>query len=235
MADTPFGLGRRYAPDPRDELFPMRALLAPTPLPPTPVFWLPRGGPLNQGQHGTCVGFGEKLWLLAPPVRDARTAKPSALDIYRGACLNDEWPDNDSGNLDMGTSVRGALKWLQSQGRIGAYHWSTSAADVDAYLATSGCVVIGTSWTDAMFDVDASGFLHFTGKVVGGHCVCLIGRDPQKGAVMGQCAWGIAFGIKDPKTGRGTSRFWLSGEDLQKMLDQQGEAAAAAEVRVKAA
>lgn len=222
------GLGRRAALDLRDARFPLRALLAPA-VPRRPRrLWPLFHAPLDQGRTGTCVGHGWEHWMMAAPtVKKDPLLPPNAYDLYRGACTLDEWADNDDGDLNWGSSVRGGAKWLQAEGRISAYHWAANADEVADYVAAaagaSGPVVIGVNWYSGMFEPDAGGVVRISGGIAGGHCVCVLGWDEPRGRFSLINSWGAGWGRK--------GRFYLDGETLERLLREDGEAAAATEVR----
>jgi hypothetical protein len=209
------GLGRLHAPDPRDEGFPLRRIMPPG-MPPMRKVW--RGGPvLNQGQTPECVAYAWKQWLDSAPHMDKTGAPPSADDLYAAAQKVDEW----AGTPHEGTSVRAGAKVLQADVRIASYHWSTSAQDAADYILTTSPVVFGTDWHDSMFTPESSGFLRVKGPVVGGHAYLGLGYDVARGAFRCINSWGTGWGQR--------GRFWISGEDMQKLLDADGEACAALE------
>src|SRR5580765_2027274 len=245
MADpNRVGLGRRFVEDDRDAEYPMRLLMAGPPVKrKARKIWTLKHL-LHQGREGTCVGHGAEAWMLSAPImKKDPTTPPTAVDIYLGACLLDEFPQNDQGDLTFGTTVRAAFKWLQDRGNLtGSYNHATDVNTVADFLAgmdargtyVGGPVVIGVNWYDSMFDVNAEGFVDVpVGAMVrGGHCVCLIGWDQARGAALGQNSWGTEFGFPDPKTGIKTGRFWMAGETLDRLLHEEGEAIAASERRI---
>jgi hypothetical protein len=96
-------------------------------------------------------------------------------------------------------------------------------------------IVQGTWWTDAMWDTDPKGFLHFEGDLVGGHCfatygynldypyrVSGIGSDSyaiRHGVTANVQSWGLPWG----KDGRGT--FLLNFDDQEALIETDGEIA----------
>lgn len=234
-----YGLGRLVAPDARDANFRMRAVLDPLReqffprgLPPGTRHYRP-GVVLNQGKTGTCVGHGWRGWLDGAPLMTK--AGPDAFDLYRAFVRVDEFPDNDreavsTDDLDLqyGTSVRAGAKVLQSAGQISEYRWAEGADDVRAWhLSGLGTVVLGIAWTDAMFRPDRNGFVHYAGRVEGGHCIKTTGwsdaRGPR-GAVRIQNSWGSAWGQG--------GRAWIAFDDLDRLIRDDGEACAAIEQRL---
>jgi hypothetical protein len=213
------GLFRLPAPDPRDGGFPLRALIPS--VTPVRVSRMYSGGPiLDQGDTSECVAFAWKQWLDSAPIKDLQAQPPDPLAIYSSAQALDEW----AGAPHDGTSVRAGAKVIQNLHRLGSYRWSTSADDVRLYLLTTGTVVFGTSWYSGMWETSPGGFLKVSGSVVGGHAFLCVGYSQLRGAFRFCNSWGRAWGDH--------GRFWLSGEDVQRLLDEQGEACAGVEVRV---
>lgn len=217
MTEQDFGLGRWFSPDERDEQHLMRAALPAEVELPTSKYWYP-GVPrtLDQGSTPQCVGYSAKRFLLASPL-PTRTG-PSATDIYNGAQRNDEWAGE---NYD-GSSVRGGFKFLQQLGHIGEYGWAWSAEVALQWNLLYGTVILGTNWYRQMFYPDDSGFVHIGGPIAGGHAYALIGADRVRGVFRILNSWGSDWGQN--------GRAWIAGEDVQRLIDEDGECCTALEV-----
>lgn len=230
-------LGRRPAADSRD--YHMRSALGVGPAAPAamPVRRSWRTGPiLNQGlvecplqntthpyckEHGFCVGAGTKQFLMSEPLRTM--TGPQLLDIYHTAQLLDEWPGEDY----SGTSVRAGMKTLQKLGHIVSYAAPQTPAELEQWLSTRGCAVIGIDWTEEMFTPDAKGFITPGSTVIGGHCLCvsMIDRSGSQPIYGGPNSWGRGWGLQ--------GRWRMTAASLYKLLFQQGgECFMAEEVRV---
>lgn len=137
---------------------------------------------LNQGQEGACVGNGWTAELQARPNVvggdlgriGAIEAQQFATNVYRQAQSLDDWP----GESYEGTSVLAGAKVVKQMGYIDEYRWAFSIDDVIDALITTGPVVIGIPWYDSMYETRPSGLVDVGGRIVGGHCLCLIGYDP---------------------------------------------------------
>lgn len=209
-----YGLGRLHAPDERDQRFllPARRLEAKQI---TRRMWT-AGGVLDQGSTPQCVGYSSYGFLTASPIRNRPPFNPETL--YREAQDNDEWPGNDYD----GSSVRGAMKALQKRGLVSNYNWAPGCEAVIDHILAVGPVVMGTDWHDDMFTPDKKGFIHLGGQVAGGHAYLLIGADRDKKAVRILNSWGRGWSDN--------GRAWLSFDDLDKLIQANGEGAVATEV-----
>ena len=212
-----YGLGRIPSADARDARFSLRALLDVTP-PALPRSKQWRTGPiLDQLQTPMCVGFSTRQWLTSAPVPER--GGPTAQQVYAGAQLNDEWPGEDYG----GTSGRGAMKYLQTLGYVGEYHWAANADEAATYVLTQGGVLIGIDWYQGMFTPDIHGVIHPTGAVVGGHELFVSGYNRTRGLFRLTNSWGAGWGQR--------GRCWLAGQDLQQLLDDGGDCVAPVQTR----
>jgi hypothetical protein len=229
------GFGRITEEDARDCEHLMQMVLAAEPEPPLSVAELIsyRTGPiLDQGETGTCVGHGWRALLSGAPIQTSRGPKP--FDIYDSAIKIDQWPDNDTDTArKMGTSVRAAAKVLQEWGFLERYVWAFSAEDaLNWMLAGKGGVVIGINWYDGMMRPGDDGFIHPTGRMLGGHCVYVYGANRKLGFVTIQNSWGTDWGgwkgaVGNKKTSLGKAK--ISVEDFDRLIKNGGEACTAAE------
>ena len=210
--------GRLHAPDERDRHFPMSAVLrAAAPLR-TERFY--RTGPvLNQGDLPQCVRFAWWQFLRSAPIM---TAIELSGDFYTECQRADEWPGEDYD----GTSVRAGAKVLQDKGRLASYVWSWSAAEMrDWILRSHGTVVMGTNWYSGMNTPSPrTGFVPLTGALVGGHAYLCIGYSERRGAFRFINSWGATWGQR--------GRFWTKGEDVDRLLKEDGEACSAVEQKL---
>lgn len=215
-----------------------RAALGGTPPPPPPpggdIVYTDNEAVLDQGQYGTCVGNGTAQFLNTDPIDDkytegmgqsAKTGAPTARALYYEATVNDGQPDDPDapGGGQQGASVRSGMKALKSRNRIAAYALASTLDDIKTWLHSGkGSLVVGSNWTNGMFNPDANGYVKPTGAVAGGHCYIIVGDLPSEGAFLFQNSWGAGWG----KGGR----FKMKYADFQTLLDQQGEAWAAVEL-----
>jgi hypothetical protein len=223
-----YGLGRLPAPDQRDKLWPMRAVLPSEPLP-LYRYW-PRLSILDQGQTGTCVAQAWMSLHQGSPIRFKADPAFDAFALYRKIVLQDEWPENDGEatapveQLQSGTSVRAGAKACQALGWLSGYVWAQSLDDIVRHVALRGPVVMGTNWYASMFQPDRHGLLFIHGAVVGGHAWVIDGINRTFGAFRCRNSWGAAWG----KHGQ----FWLALSQVERLLSEGGEASAPTEVKV---
>lgn len=181
---------------------------------------------LDQGNTSECVGHGTRSYLNAGPVRNL--TGPDQHELYHMAQDFDEWEGNDY----EGTSVRGAFKALKKLGFVNEYRWAFDADTVVQHVLTVGPVVMGTSWYTDMFTPDRWGYLDVKGSIAGGHCWLILGVDRFKrrpgtnvvGAARCLNSWGPGWGQK--------SRFWLTLQDLDRLIQEDGEACVAPELKL---
>jgi hypothetical protein len=227
---TPYGLGRRHAPDDRDCSFPMQALLGRKPKRRTLPWEMRRV--LDQGESGTCVGHSWRLWLEMAPKLHPASYGLGPFDIYRAAVLLDEFKENDGeatitdpARLVDGTSVRAGAKAMANAGYIGAYRWAYDAATVADYVTREdgSPVVMGTNWYRSMFDPDPrTGRVEIKGPVDGGHAWVIRWFDSRHRLFTGVSSWGDGWGIG--------GQFYLRYEHLDRLLKEDGEAACGVEL-----
>ena len=77
--------------------------------------------------------------------------------------------EGQPGNED-GAYVRDGAKAMLARNRLGVYAFADTIDTALTHLRSYGPLVVGTDWTNDMFDPDAQGFVKPTGGVAGGHC-----------------------------------------------------------------
>jgi C1A family cysteine protease len=218
MLPTDFGLGRRHALDERDQLHTMQAVLPAAPKRDR-RYWYANGWWGNQGNTQQCVAYAWDHWIEDGPV--THTGQAPLIDpvtLYSEARQNDEWEGEDYD----GTSVRGAAKALQARGLIQEYRWAWDAETVRNAILTAGPVVIGINWYESMFFPDKNGVLTVAGNIAGGHALLVDGYYDKSGLFRLKNSWGRDWGDN------GFAR--ISGEDLDKLIKEDGEACLAVEL-----
>lgn len=185
------------------------------------VVW--KTGPvLDQGSEGACVGFGWVGEFLAEPVVPSTPITESAgnrlaIKFYKEAQTIDEWPGEDY----SGTSVLAGAKTMQKHGYISGYRWCFSLPDLRDAIVSEGPVVIGVNWYSSMYSAP-NGVVKVEGEKVGGHCILVVGYDPQKlingrrtEAYLWRNSWGSDYGINGSA--------WITAHDLQRLIKERAE------------
>lgn len=191
----------------------------PTPTPPVPAAsskrWLDRHQ-LDQGSSPHCVGMGWAQFLNCEPVED-NEANADGHAIYYECKVIDGEP-----GAEDGSSVHSGAKAIRNRGRIDGYAFATTLKEITDWILTKGPVVVGTDWTNDMFSVDASGLVHPTGAVAGGHCYLAVGYDDTSRTITFQNSWGSKWGAR--------GFFAMHVDDWWRLFQSNGEAAAAVEL-----
>lgn len=217
------GLGRRPAPDPRDQGYQLRTLLA-APLAEAPAklfrYWNQMGWWGDQGPTSQCVAFAWAHYLEDGPVTQPGKGPILApASIYAEAQKVDEWP----GEGYDGTSVRAGAKVLQKVGFVSTYAWAWDLNTVIDSVLAAGPVVMGTNWYRSMFDPDPEGIVEISGPLAGGHAWVINGANRTAGLVRCKNSWSRSWGKK--------GNFYLSFESLARLIAEDGEACMAVEVK----
>lgn len=200
-------LGRFYEHDDRSLAnYPIRTLALD---PPVSREW-EVGVWLDQGNEGSCVGFGFGHELNAEP-QVVSCFFDCAHSIYKDAQRVDEWPGEDY----EGTSVLAGAKVVTSRGFYTEYRWAETEDDMARAVAHVGPVVIGVDWYDGMFDPDENGFLNLTGNIAGGHCILVYALNVEEGYYKVWNSWGPNWGDM------GTAKIRCS--DMARLILAQGE------------
>lgn len=233
-----YGLGRRHAPDPRDENYLLSTLLdqkgssaLQTPKP------IEEGGHasqwrgllnyyddsqyfFDQGDTPECVEYAWHHFMVDGPIKRRPAPVWPFGTLYNAAQLVDEWPGEDY----EGTSVRAGAKVLQSWGLISNYYWAFDADTVARAILNRGPVVIGINWYEDMFEPNEEGILSVSGVLAGGHALEVDGVSLVTGLAKIKNSWNTSWGLG------GTA--YLSLEDLDRLIKEDGEACMAIEVPV---
>lgn len=211
-------MGRLYAPDDRDALYPASTVLRATTL--RKKEWWDNGWHGDQGYDPHCVAFAFAHFLADGPrpisIFTSRRPGVDTRELYCEAQKRDPWPGDCQTPLYDGTSVRAGAKVLAEWGHVREYRWAATAAEVAHAILTVGPVVVGTVWYSGMSTPDASGIMRLTGSIEGGHAYILNGVDLDTGLVRAKNSWGRAWGQD--------GRAYLTMADLDKLLGMFGDA-----------
>lgn len=173
---------------------------------------------LNQERTGHCVGFSGAAFGIASPVNQMYNNEIGHKFYYMCKEIDGEPTSED------GSYVRSMAKVLKNIGRIEAYAFAFSIAEINWWLMNRGSVIAGTIWTEGMFKPDAENMIHVTGSVQGGHAYLLIGIKIVNGVpcYVIQNSWGDAWGVK--------GQAYISIADFELIFKYNGEAMTAVEL-----
>jgi hypothetical protein len=208
----------------------------------------------DQGYEGSCVGHGtvmERAISNTAQNRILRILLPgrryNPIDLWNEAKIRDEWPDTNPGD-DNGTSVHAGYDVCLYEGlqrvksmQLGAtgiptpidaktrdiaegvseVRWARTVDEVRFAIANGNPVTIGINWY-SNFDnpTHKTGFnLSWIGEgdlgsIRGGHCVCIYGAADRYQAVAIKNSWGRSYPL-----------IWMPYATLQRLLNEDGEAA----------
>lgn len=191
----------------------------PTPVSPPPqeqVVWSNSELALDQGETLHCVGFGCANWSNADPVKNHFTNEDGHRFYYAAKVF-----DGEPG-VEDGTSVRSGAKALKQDGRLAAYAFAQSLAEVRTWLRAHGPLIVGTHWYSDMFMPTSDGLAAPTGTLEGGHCYLAVGDLPDENAILCLNSWGPDWGLG--------GYFKMRTDDFDMLLQDEGEAMAAVEL-----
>lgn len=180
--------------------------------------WTTRKDPLNQEQDGHCVGFACAAELAAKPASYA-VQDSTGHKIFSAAQSIDR---SEGRNYADGATVLAGMKACQRGGYFSKYGWCFGIDDVINWIVRKGPVILGINWYTSMFDPDSNGRLSISGEVAGGHAIMANGFWPSAphldDVLVLTNSWGKNWGIN--------GRAYISVEDLNRLLKEDGEAAA---------
>lgn len=145
---------------------------------------------LDQGTEGACVGYAFAHEIAAEPYPHPATAE-LASSIYHEAQKVDEWPGEDY----SGTSVLAGVKTATRLGYYSGYRWAFTPSDAIRTISWQGPAVIGIFWHEGMINPDPAGYIHKTGKKVGGHAILVNAVNASARTVSLHNSWGPKWGI----------------------------------------
>ena len=191
---------------------------------------------LDQGADGACVGFAWSQEAAAKPV-PIGTDYATAMALYHAAQEIDEWPGHDY----EGTSVLAGAKVAQSYGWNVEYRWAFDTPSRLSGVARKGPAVLGLNWKDGMFYPDANGRILATGQTAGGHAILersvrIVWQPGTTAAQKRAPGWlrlvdrkqsmellHNSWGPQRGGTDKGPGTAWISVEDMDMLMAEQGE------------
>lgn len=198
-------LGRIAEFDNKSLEYPMRALV--TGLYPRSKIWNIRQR-LNQGQLPRCVGYSIAMEIGMQPYYHNVTDYLADILYLEGQKI-DYWP----GEGYDGTSVLAGMITAKKLGFFHEFRWALPPNPLEDMILTvgnKGPVVCGTNWYQGMFTPDASGFVHPTGAIVGGHAYVISQVNIGQGYFYSPNSWGDAG-------------FKITFADMDKLIHENGE------------
>lgn len=242
------GLGRRIPPNfDHVEKYPIRGVLQadPSTITVNRTFRLPWWHwDANQGKEGACVGFGTSMTAAIVRTKENKEIngpKPWTMRydpwwLWNQAKLKDGFPDTNPGD-DNGTTVDAACQVARDLGLVKydkrfkdqgtpdpkqgftTYRWATTVDEMRTAIAGGGPITIGVNWYHNFDTPEQVGKDWYIGRgdlgpIRGGHCVCLYGASDRREAFRLCNSWGRDY----PLT-------WLTYETMQRLLNEEGEAA----------
>jgi hypothetical protein len=169
---------------------------------------------LDQGEEGACVGHGITHEAVAKPKpvtfsgrtlpdwatltvegqwignNEGALAQAFAFDIYDQCRRTDEWPGEDYD----GTSVAAGARAMKAAGLWESYRWTEDVEDFATAVSRHGPGVIGVDWYAGMMDTDPAGYIHPVGRVLGGHCIVVLGYNVARQEFTLANSWGTGWG-----------------------------------------
>lgn len=174
---------------------------------------------LDQGDLGSCTGHagtyniaGDAFWAAGATVlkQDATIDHQYAVGLYSDATKLDPWPGQYEPE-DTGSDGLSIAKALLTRGLISGYQHALSLAAALTALSERP-VIVGTSWLEGMYSVNAEGLMNVSGEVLGGHEYVLDELDTVKQRVGMRNSWGPGWGLN--------GRAYMTYADLAKLLDR---------------
>lgn len=175
----------------------------------------PASNTLDQKATTHCVGFAMANFGINLPTYTPYTNEDGHKFYYMCKVV-----DGNPGS-EEGSTLRSATKVLRNVGAIEAYAFAYNIETVKWWLLNRGPIIIGTVWTEEMNYPNKDGIITIGGRSLGGHAFLLNGLRKDDYARIHN-SWGDAWGKK------GTA--WISLENLEKLLENRGEAVTAVEL-----
>lgn len=207
----------------------------------------------DQGREGSCVGHAVAMERattntnqnILARVLGLKTRWYDPIDVWNEAKKIDQWSDTNPGD-DNGTSVHagydvarnlglarvksmtlgndgvprpvGATPRSLSEG-VSANRWATTVDQMRTAISKRLPVTIGVNWYANFGDPVMIGDQYWIGRgrlgqITGGHAVCISGASDDRQAFRLKNSWGREYPL-----------VWLPYAIMQRLLDEDGEAA----------
>lgn len=179
-----------------------------------------RGGPLDQGELGSCTGNATAGAINTLPLHVVGRhllKEQQAVEIYERATVLDEF-DGSYPPDDTGSSGLAAAQAAREMGYIDSYKHAFSVEEALAALMI-GPVITGVNWYEGFDQPDSHGVVKIAGEVRGGHEFEVVGFEPHakldESRVVCINSWGTGWGW--------TGRFAFTVATWRRLLDEQGD------------
>jgi hypothetical protein len=213
-------LGRHVNHDPRSRRFPVRR----GPVGIHSVQHTRRVPIFDQGDLGSCTGNAALGCLGTDPFHSTIDlgergrlldfTEQAAVNIYAMATQVDPF-DGSYPPTDTGSDGLSVAKVLTDAGYIAGYRHAFSIGDLLTGLMDAPCIV-GTEWTEGMYEPNAGGQIRPTGPAAGGHEYVCDGYDAFRDLLWFTNSWGTGWAVG--------GRHCMSVDDFTALLARQGDA-----------
>jgi hypothetical protein len=167
---------------------------------------------LDQGNEGSCVGFGIAHELAARPAEVKGMDGSYAREIYFKAQKIDPW----EGENYEGTSVLAGAKIAKDMGWFEEYRWVFGINTLILGVGHNGPALLGLAWFEGMIEPDEDGYIYADGNYLGGHCILCNAVDIKEKRFTLHNSWGVGWGLG--------GECYISFDDMEKLLYMEGEA-----------
>lgn len=148
---------------------------------------------LDQGYEGACVGFAWAHELAARPgVVIGVTPAYAREQLYWPAQRDDPWEGGaypGARPFYEGTTVLAGARVVLALGLIEEYRWALDVLEFASAVSYFGPGIIGIDMFEGMMNTDSLGFIHPTGRWVGGHAMCVTGVRVVRDRATGEIDW----------------------------------------------
>jgi hypothetical protein len=178
------------------------------------------GGPLDQGNLGSCTGNAVAGCLNTVPFHERREhllKEEQAVEIYERATVIDgfegQYPPDDTGSSGL-AAAQAALE----MGHIGSYQHAFSLEEAVAALMANP-VITGVNWYEGFDSPDAHGLVSIGGAIRGGHEFEVLGFEMNgtldASIVEAENSWSRNWGLH--------GRFRFTVATWRQLLNEDGD------------